>query len=138
MPFPSSPNILVSGQRYTKPKKRTKIPAAARMAACFMNEFFCFVLPVITHLCTHQPFFAYFPWILIFLRWLQSSTFFRIRRLVGVTSTNSSSPINSMHCSSDIWMGGVKRSASSEPDERVLVNCFFLQTLTTMSSPFGF
>ena len=32
---------------------------------------------------------------------------------------------------------GVSFSASSEPEARVFVACFFLQTLMTMSSPFG-
>ena len=40
--------------------------------------------------------------------------------------------------SMDIWRGGIRRSASSEPDARMLVSCFFLQTFTAMSSPRGF
>ena len=33
--------------------------------------------------------------------------------------------------------GGIRRSASSEPDARVLVRCFVRQTLTGTSSAFG-
>ena len=37
----------------------------------------------------------------------------------------------------DICLGGVRRSASSEPEARMLVSCFFLHTLTEMSSALG-
>ena len=39
--------------------------------------------------------------------------------------------------SMDIWRGGIRRSASSEPDARMLVSCFFRQTFTVMSSLLG-
>ena len=42
-----------------------------------------------------------------------------------------------MHCSRLIWRGGTRRSASSEPAARMFVSCFFLQTLTEMSSALG-
>ena len=37
----------------------------------------------------------------------------------------------------DRILGGVRRRASSALEERVLVSCFFLQTLISMSSPSG-
>src|SRR5205085_2595554 len=58
----------------------------------------------------------------------------RIRRLFGVTSTSSSGPIYSSANSKPISRGGVRTSASSVPDARMLDRCFSLQTLTSMSS----
>ena len=60
---------------------------------------------------------------------------YRLRRriLLGVTSTSSSSSMNSTAYSSDIWMGGTSRTASSVPAARILVNCFPLIGLTTIS-----
>ncbi len=45
-----------------------------------------------------------------------SRILFLIRRLVGVTSRSSSLSMNSMHCSSDITLGGTSLKASSEAD----------------------
>ncbi|CAN4026429.1 PrgI family protein, partial [Dysosmobacter welbionis] len=69
-----------------------------------------------------------------FMRFSWSRMALRIRRLLGVTSSSSSSARNSRHCSRLICLGGTSRSASSEPLARMLVNCFFLQMLTVMSS----
>ena len=52
----------------------------------------------------------------------------------GVTSTNSSSDINSIDCSSDIVTGGTSFNASSLPEARVCVIRFSLHTLTVKSS----
>ena len=54
--------------------------------------------------------------------------------LSGVTSTSSSSLIHSRACSKEKIRGGVKRTASSEELERMLVTCFFLHGLTSISS----
>ena len=54
---------------------------------------------------------------------------FLIRKDSGVTSKSSSSAKNSKDSSKLITRGGVKRKASSDPLARVLVSCFFLQTL---------
>src|SRR6267154_365622 len=48
----------------------------------------------------------------------------RRRMLDGVTSTSSSSLMNSMACSSPSLRGGMRRIASSADDARMLV-CFF-------------
>ena len=56
----------------------------------------------------------------------------------GVTSKYSSSAKNSMQSSRLIIFGGVSLKASSELEERVFVRCLRLQTLTTISHPFGF
>ena len=53
----------------------------------------------------------------------------RKRRLFGVTSSSSSSLMNSIHCSRLIEEGVISRSASSLPEARVLVICFFLLSL---------
>ena len=57
----------------------------------------------------------------------------RSRMLFGVISTSSSSSMNSTAYSSDIWIGGTSRTASSVPAARILVNCFPLIGLTTIS-----
>src|SRR5699024_12077440 len=67
-------------------------------------------------------------------RSLESSCFLRIRRDFGVTSSSSSLSIKSSACSRDRIFGGVRRSASSAEEERVLVRCFVLQTFSSMSS----
>ena len=65
-----------------------------------------------------------------------SRILFLIRRLVGVTSRSSSLSMNSMHCSSDMILGGTRRRASSEAEVLVLVRCLVLHTLTSTSSLF--
>ena len=45
--------------------------------------------------------------------------------------------MNSRHCSRLSWEWGTSFRASSEPEARVLVACFFLHTFTTMSSFLG-
>ena len=72
-----------------------------------------------------------------FMRSSLLSIVLRMRRFLGVTSSSSSSARNSRHCSKLICLGGTRRSASSEPEARILVSCFFLQTLTVMSSCLG-
>ena len=72
------------------------------------------------------------------LRSVGSRIFFRIRRLSGVTSSSSSVSMKSSACSRLRILGGVRRKASSALDERVFVSCFFLQTLSSISSPFPF
>lgn len=52
-------------------------------------------------------------------------------------SNSSSVSINSRACSRLKILGGVKVSASSALEERVFVKCFFLQTLSSMSSGFA-
>ena len=52
---------------------------------------------------------------------LRSRTFF------GVTSTHSSSVMNSSACSSDITRGGTSRTRSSEPDAAVVRELLFLR-----------
>ena len=64
-----------------------------------------------------------------------SKIFFLILSDSGVTSNNSSVSIKSRACSKLKILGGDKRKASSALDERVLVSCFFLHTLSSMSSP---
>ena len=59
--------------------------------------------------------------------------FLRIRMLTGVTSTNSSSLMNSKDCSKDMRTGGVKRILSSEPAARTLVSFFVFRGLTVKS-----
>ena len=49
----------------------------------------------------------------------------------------ASSLMNSRDCSREKTVGGVRRSASSDPAARMLVTCFFLQTLTAISSFLG-
>src|SRR6266436_3995055 len=60
---------------------------------------------------------------------------YRLRSLIfcGVTSTSSSLLIKSSDCSRLIIIGGVRRTAISEVEERILVFCFSLHTLTTIS-----
>src|SRR5271170_3899131 len=57
-------------------------------------------------------------------RFLASKTFLRRRIDLGVTSTNSSSEMNSMAFSKVNSRGGIRRMASSALEERMLV-CFF-------------
>ena len=52
----------------------------------------------------------------------------------GVTSTNSSSAMNSIDSSSDIFLGGTNLNASSAPDDLVFVKCFYLHTFIVKSS----
>ena len=53
--------------------------------------------------------------------------------LVGVTSTSSSSLMNSIACSRPSLRGGTRRIASSAVEARMLVCFFSFVTLTSMS-----
>jgi len=57
------------------------------------------------------------------------STSFSSANFFGVTSSSSSSAMNSRHCSKDIGRGGVNLVVISAVEERILVKRFFLQTL---------
>src|ERR1017187_3344167 len=61
-----------------------------------------------------------------FYRWLDFRTFLRRRIDTGVTSTNSSSRMNSMACSRFRMRGGTSLMASSAVDARMLVSFFSL------------
>ena len=72
-------------------------------------------------------------------RWLRrrsamGSTALRSRTEWGVTSTHSSSAMNSRACSRESGRGGVRRTSSSDDDARMLVSFFSLTGLTSMSS----
>ena len=67
------------------------------------------------------------------LRAFSVRCFLRRRILTGVTSTSSSSSINSNACSSVCLIGGTSVSASSVPEARTLVSCLPLMGLTTRS-----
>ena len=54
--------------------------------------------------------------------------------LSGVTSTNSSFPINSIDCSNVNVVTGTNLTASSDPEALVLVNFLPLQTFISKSS----
>ena len=54
--------------------------------------------------------------------------------LSGVTSTNSSFPMNSIDCSKVNVVTGTNLTASSEPEALVFVNFLPLQTLISKSS----
>ncbi len=56
---------------------------------------------------------------LLFGRLFASRIFFRSRMDWGVTSTSSSSLMNSSACSSDKSRGGTSRRASSAPETRM-------------------
>src|SRR6185295_1199869 len=58
----------------------------------------------------------------------------RSRMLEGVTSTSSSSLMNSIACSRPSLRGGIRRIASSALEARMLVCFFSLVTLTSMSA----
>ena len=58
---------------------------------------------------------------------------FRKRMLRGVTSTSSSSLMNSIACSRLSWRGGISRIASSAVEARMLVCFFSFVTFTSMS-----
>src|SRR6266567_853345 len=66
-------------------------------------------------------------------RRLGSSSFFRNLIDFGVTSTSSSSSMNSSACSRVRLRGGVSLMASSVPEARTLVSFFPLQGLTSRS-----
>ena len=67
------------------------------------------------------------------LRSISSKITLRIRIALGVTSTYSSSLIYSSASSSENWIGGIRRTLSSEPEARIFVNFFDLVTLITRS-----
>ena len=79
-------------------------------------------------------FFAAAEMAALFLK-VGSRIFLRIRIVFGVTSRSSSVSMNSSACSRLKTLGGVRRSASSALEERVLVSYFFLQTFSSISSP---
>ena len=62
----------------------------------------------------------------------------RSRTAPGVTSTHSSSAMNSSACSSVMALGGTSFTKSSAVDERTLVTFFSRQMLTSMSSARAF
>ena len=62
----------------------------------------------------------------------ESSTL-RRRMLFGVTSTHSSSRMNSSACSSESGRGGIRRTSSSAVAERMLVSFFSLDAFTSRS-----
>ena len=62
------------------------------------------------------------------------SSTLRRRTFFGVTSTHSSSRMNSRAWSSDSGRGGVRRMSSSLLDARMFVSFFSLQMFTSMSS----
>ena len=64
------------------------------------------------------------PYLGALLRAFSVRCFLRRRILTGVTSTSSSSSINSNACSSVCLIGGTSVSASSVPEARTLVSCF--------------
>src|SRR5690606_7350823 len=59
--------------------------------------------------------------------------FLRSRIAFGVTSTSSSSSMNSSACSSDSLIGGTRPSSSSLPEARKLVSCLPRRALTVRS-----
>ena len=67
-----------------------------------------------------------------------SSSTLRSRTAFGVTSTHSSSLMNSRACSSEKFMAGVSRSKSSAVAERMLFSFFSLVGLTSISSARAF
>ena len=73
-----------------------------------------------------------------FIRRSLERIFLRSLMLIGVTSTSSSSAINSRHCSSERIVGGISFNASSLPEARLFVRCFCLHTLTAKSSSLEF
>jgi len=68
-----------------------------------------------------------------FGRIVACSTRLRRRRFFGVTSTSSSSLMNSIACSRPILRGGMRRIASSAEDARMFVCFFSLQMFTSRS-----
>src|SRR5438309_7723348 len=69
----------------------------------------------------------------ILIRLLAINSRFRIRIPLGVTSTSSSSSMKSRHSSSDIWRGGTSFTVASSVEARMLVFCFCLVGLTSIS-----
>src|SRR6266550_6684240 len=74
----------------------------------------------------------------LFFRLFDCRTFLRRRRALGVTSTNSSSAMNSIACSRFSWRKGIRRMASSDVEARMLVSFFSRTTLTSRSVSFAF
>ena len=68
--------------------------------------------------------------------WFSST--FRMRIDCGVTSTHSSSRMNSSACSSESGFGGISRTSSSELDAHMFVSFFSLHAFTSMSSERAF
>jgi hypothetical protein len=67
-----------------------------------------------------------------------SSTSLRRRMLTGVTSTHSSSRMNSSACSSESGRGGIRRTVSSADAARMFVSFFSFVGLTSRSSARAF
>ena len=67
-----------------------------------------------------------------------SSTDLRRRTLAGVTSTHSSSRMNSSACSSESSLGGMRRTSSSAVEDRTFVTLRSLVGLMSMSSERAF
>ena len=63
-----------------------------------------------------------------------SRIFLRIRKDCGVISRSSSVSMYSIACSRDSFLAGTSFSASSAPEDLVLVRCLVLQTFSSMSS----
>src|SRR5579864_2316082 len=74
----------------------------------------------------------------LFLRLFDCSTFLRKRSALGVTSTNSSSAMNSIACSRFSGRKGTSRMASSAVDARMLVSFFSRTALTSRSVSLAF
>src|SRR5450432_1644070 len=70
--------------------------------------------------------------------WLDLRTFLRSRIETGVTSTSSSSRMNSMACSRFRMRGGTRRMPSSEVEARILVSFFSLTMFTSRSASRAF
>src|SRR6185369_6761385 len=68
-----------------------------------------------------------------YFRRLAAKMRFRKRKLLGVTSTSSSSLMNSRACSRFMIRGGTRCTVSSEPEARMLVS-FFSRTMLTSKS----
>ena len=69
----------------------------------------------------------------IFWRFIFTSKLFPCRSIVKVTLVPASPVMRRTACSSVSSRGGSSRTASSEPEARMLVSCLVLQTLTFMS-----
>src|SRR5215213_2821868 len=81
-----------------------------------------------------RNFFFYTSASFFFGRMFAASTRFRKRILCGVTSTSSSSAINSSACSNDNSFGGTSRIASSAVEARMFVSFFSFIAFTSRST----
>src|SRR5260370_32828419 len=92
------------------------------------------VSTTISNSCNHPSTVAIEPRFRLF----DCRTFLRSRRDFGVTSTNSSSAMNSIACSRLRLRYGTRRIASSEVDARMLVSFFSRTMFTSRSVSFAF